>query len=145
MWLWLWYKWMMYGKEYTLTSSFSPSFLTGDPGPPGVQGPAGPPGVPGIGPPGAMGPPGGQGPPGSSGDVTVPSSEPVKGGVRGEVIIVATIKGGLGEYILVWFGCLLKSKHYRLPLFPPRLFNVPKKSVTYSVAFKILFNRMSSC
>lgn len=90
--------------------------LTGDPGPPGVQGPAGPPGVPGIGPPGAMGPPGGQGPPGSSGDVTVPSSEPVKCGVSGEVGTVAKIKGGMGEHVLVWFGCLLNpnitGSHY---------------------------------
>lgn len=80
--------------EYILASSLFPSFPTGDPGPPGVQGPAGPPGVPGIGPPGVMGPPGGQGPPGSSGDVTVPSSEPVNCGVRREVSKVAKIKGG---------------------------------------------------
>lgn len=87
----------------TLTSNLFPSFLTGDPGPPGVQGPAGPPGVPGIGPPGAMGPPGGQGPPGSSGDVTVPSSEPVTCGMSREVGTVAKIKRDGGAYSsLVW-------------------------------------------
>lgn len=85
--------WVAYGVDSILASNLFPSFPTGDPGPPGVQGPAGPPGVPGIGPPGAMGPPGGQGPPGSSGDVTVPSSEPVNCGVRREVSTVAKIKG----------------------------------------------------
>lgn len=92
-----------------------------------------------------MGPPGGQGPPGSSGDMTVPFSEPVKCGMSGEVGIVVKIKGGMGEYILVLFGCLLNpnitGSRYFLPLNP---FNVPKKSVIDSVAFKILFNIVSS-
>lgn len=80
LWLCWLYRWVACGVEHILASNLFPSFPTGDPGPPGVQGPAGPPGVPGIGPPGAMGPPGGQGPPGSSGDVTVPSSEPMNWG-----------------------------------------------------------------
>lgn len=46
-----------------------------------------------------MGPPGGQGPPGSSGDVTVPSSEPVNCGVTGEVSNSGQNKGG-------WVGAL---------------------------------------
>lgn len=132
LWLRLLYRWIAYGKGYILISYLLPSFLTGDPGPPGVQGPAGPPGVPGIGPPGAMGPPGGQGPPGSSGDVTVPFSEPVKCGVSREVGIVAKIKGGMGEHILVWFGCLLNpniiGSHYFLLLCP---FNVQKKNMLH--------------